>query len=72
MGEKGSACSACLQQVGRTFVLPQYIKDYTILECILGCPVLGNYHINSHFHYTVSFSCSLYKCPFSFDSLLSG
>ena len=24
MGEKGSACSACLQQVGRTFVLPQY------------------------------------------------
>ena len=24
MEEKGSACGACLQQVGRTFVLPQY------------------------------------------------
>ena len=23
MGEKGSACSVCLQQVGGTFVLPQ-------------------------------------------------
>ena len=26
MGEKGSACK-CLQQVGRTFVLPQYRVD---------------------------------------------
>ena len=26
MGEKRSACSACLQKVGRTFVLPRVIS----------------------------------------------
>ena len=36
MGEKGSACSACLQQVGRTFVLPQYSGFVGVILGLLG------------------------------------
>ena len=35
MGEKGSACSACLQQVGRTFVLPQYLGNLTLSHRVI-------------------------------------
>ena len=30
MGEKGSACRVCLQQVGRAFVLPRVILDVAV------------------------------------------